>query len=263
MIQSLDRGLRILELLVKEGSEVPLGEIAQKAELAPATTYRLLQTLLVRGYVKQLPSGKYQHGPRILELAGEVLTSMDLSLHARPALLQLQEWTQETIHFGVLAGEHAQYVDKLEGRRPYRLASVVGMSLDLHSSAIGKCILAFLPSDQRARLLDKPLKAHTERTITDHRALNLELDRIHSLGYCLDDEEDREGVRCIGAPVFNHHGDAIGGISVSGPTFHFSISDAVKLAPHLLAAAREVSLSLGAQDTALPTTFAAEADARD
>lgn len=263
MSQSLDRGLRILELLVKEGGDLPLGEIAQRGGLAPATTYRLLQTLMGRGYVQQASSGRYQHGPKILELAGQVLTSMDYSLHARPALLQLQEWTPETIHFGVLAGDHAQYVDKLEGRRPYRIASVVGMSLDLHSTAIGKCILAFLPADQKARLLDRPLAARTPRTITDVRTLNLELDRIRGFGYCIDDEEDREGVRCIGAPVFNHNGDAIGGISVSGPTFHFAMSDAAKLAPHLLAAARDVSLSLGAQLSTLPVTFAPGSEAHE
>lgn len=256
MMQSLHRAFSVLELLVKHSDPVTLSDLARSAGLPAASTYRILQSLIELGYAKKLASGVYQHGPKILELAGEVLTTMDYSVHSRPALLQLQEHTPETIHFGILAGNHAQYVDKLESRRAYRMASVVGMRLDLHSTAIGKSILAFLPADQRGPLLeDSTMSAKTPKTITDMAAMDFELDRVRAGGYTLDDEEDREGVRCVGAPVFDHQGRVIGGISVSGPIFHFSLADATALAPHVVTAARDVSLSLGAQAAMLPEAF--------
>lgn len=260
MIQSLERGFRILELLVRHGDPIVLGELSRAASLPAASVYRMLSSLVELGYATKLPNGYYQHGPKVLELAGEVLTSMDYSVHSRPALLQLQEHTQETIHFGILAGTSAQYVDKLEGRRAYRIASVVGMLLDLHCTAIGKSILAFMSDQQRDPLIEESrLIAKTPKTITNREALLFDLDRLRTNGYCLDDEEDREGVRCVGAPVFDHQGRAIGGISVSGPIFHFSLADATALAPHLIVAARDVSLSLGAQISTLPEPFRAPA----
>src|SRR5699024_11692196 len=125
--------------------------IAKQTELSPATTYRILQTLVADGYAVDLNGGRYRPGSKILSVAGQMMVSMDYSAAARAALLHLQEFTPETVHFGVLAGDHAQYVDKLEGRRPYRLASVLGMTLPLHCTYLGKAYLAHLPADQLRR----------------------------------------------------------------------------------------------------------------
>lgn len=256
MMQSLQRGFRILELLVQHSDPIALGDLSRTAGLPAASTYRIVQSLIELGYAKKVAGGRYQHGSKVLELAGEVLTSMDYAVHSRPVLLQLQAHTDETIHFGILAGDYAQYVDKLESRAAYRLASVVGMQVDLHCTAIGKSILAFMPEAVRERhLAPERLVAKTPKTITRRDTLLFELARARSSGYCLDDEEDREGIRCVGAPVFDHRCHAIGGISVSGPVFSFSLADATALAANVIQAAREVSLSLGAPPATLPEAF--------
>lgn len=256
MIQSVARAARILEVLVDRAPQATLGEIAKDSGLPPPTTHRVLQTLVGLGYAVSLENGQYKPGPKILVLAGRLLTSMDYSVHVRPALLRLQEHTPETIHFGVLSGDEAQYVDKLEARRPYRLASVVGMALQLHCTAIGKAILAYLPAERAARLItpDK-LVQRTAKTITSVDVLTRELTRIREQGFCIDDEEDREGVRCVGAPVFDHQRQVFGAVSVSGPTFQFSAQDALALAPHVMDAARDTSLSMGAPPESLPTVL--------
>lgn len=256
MIQSVQRAFRVLEVLVDKAPEAPLGDIAKEAGLPAATTYRILQTLVGLGYATALEGGHYKPGPNVLVLAGGMLTSMDYSLEARPALLQLQEATPETIHFGVLSGDRAQYVDKIEGRRPYRLASVVGMALALHCTAIGKAILAFLPADRLAGLITSDrLVRRTPKTITDPDAMRRELKHIRARGFSMDDEEDREGVRCIGAPVFDHQGQVIGAISVSAPTLYFTVQEALELAPNLIEAAASTSRSLGAPASALPAAM--------
>src|SRR5690606_1954301 len=146
------------------------------------------------GYAVALDGGRYRPGAKILAVAGQMMVSMDYSVAARSALLRLQEFTPETVHFGVLAGEHAQYVDKLEGRRPYRLASVLGMTLSLHCTSIGKAILAHLPEAHATRLVDPDrLVAHTPRTITDVDRLQRELAWVREHGFAIDDEQDREG----------------------------------------------------------------------
>lgn len=256
MMQSLQRGFRVLELLVQHSAPITLGELSRTAGLPAASTYRIVQSLIELGYATKVAGGRYQHGSKVLELAGQVLTSMDYAVHSRPVLLQLQAHTEETIHFGILAGDHAQYVDKLESRAAYRVASVVGMRVDLHCTAIGKAILAFLPEADRERhLAPEKLVAKTPKTITSRNGLLFELARVRSSGYCLDDEEDREGIRCVGAPVFDHRGDAIGGISVSGPVFSFSLAAATALATDVIQAAREVSQSLGAPAAAFPEAY--------
>lgn len=247
MTQSVHRALSVLEVLVAHAPDAALGQIAKAAELSSATTYRILQTLVTDGYAIALEGGRYSPGTKILALAGQVMTSMDYSIAARSALLKLQEFTPETIHFGVLAGNHAQYADKLEGRRPYRLASVIGMTLALHCTSIGKAILAHLPEDQAHRLITtSPLTANTPKTITDPERLQRELEWVREKGFAIDDEEDREGVRCIAAPVFDQFGYAMGAVGVSAPAIHLTFPEAMALAPRVIAAAAEVSTALGA-----------------
>lgn len=243
--QSVHRALQILEVLVAQAPRIALGQIAQQTGLSSATTYRLLQTLVTDGYATALEGGRYGPGTKILTLAGQVMTSMDYSLAARSALVGLQAHTPETIHFGVLAGDHAQYADKLESRRPYRLASVIGMTLPLHCTSIGKAILAHL-STADTLLESLPLTPRTPRTITEPQRLRAELGWVRDHGFAIDDEEDREGVRCIAAPVFDQFGEAMGAVGVSAPAMYLSFQDAMTLAPHVREAAAQVSGVLAA-----------------
>ena len=182
-----------------------------------------------------------------------MMISMDYSASARAALLHLPEYTPETVQFGVLAGDYAQYVDKLEGRRPYRIASMLGMTLSLHCTSIGKAILAHLPKAQLERLIEPDwLVPHTPRTITDPQRMPTELVWIREHGFAIDDKEDREGVRCLVAPVFDQVGLVMGAISVLAPAVHLSFSAAVALAPPVIEAANQISLALSARHSSLP-----------
>lgn len=120
------------------------------------------------------------------------------------------------MHLALLDGAEAVYVAKVEGAKPYRMASRIGMAVPLHCTAIGKAALAALPeSEVRALLIRTPPRARTPRTITDPERLIAHLTEVRERGWAVDDEENEVGVRCVGAAVRDHTRRVVGAVSVS------------------------------------------------
>jgi IclR family transcriptional regulator, acetate operon repressor len=243
----LDRFLDVMEAIVAGAPETSLEEIAGLTSLPKPTAHRILAGLSRRGYVVALGRGLYAPGAQLLMLLGRAHSSLGYPRVARPYLLRLQHVAHRTIHFGLLVGGEVVYIDKLEKDRPDRMASVVGMRLPLHSTAIGKVILAHLPVATRESMLDvAPLTQFTVHTITDRAHLQSEIALIASQGFALDNEENEDGIRCVGAPIFCHRGDVVGAISVTAPAFQLSRAHAEQLAPEVMATAANISEALGA-----------------
>jgi IclR family acetate operon transcriptional repressor len=246
-VVALERGIQVLEAVVEQGPEASLAEITARVGLPKTTVHRLLQTFVERGYVEARGDGRYRGGPRVLAVAGRIVEGVGYARLIEPILRELQDHTDETIHFGILSGLEAVYIAKLAGPRPYQMASQVGNPLQLHSTAIGKAILSYLPDDRRRSLIELiELSRRTHRTITTRRGMEEEARLTRERGYALDDEENEEGIRCVGVPVFDYSGQVIGGISISGPAFHLSLEDARSLVPALRAGGRRASEALGA-----------------
>lgn len=246
-VTALERGIRVLEAVVEYGAEASLAEITARVKLPKTTVHRLLQTFVERGYVEARGDGRYRGGPRVLAVAGMIVETVGYSRLIEPILRELQNHTDETIHFAILSGLEAVYVAKVPGPRPYQMGSRVGSPLQLHCTAIGKTILAFLPDDRRHALTDLiELTRRTDRTITSRRKIEEEARVTRARGYALDDEENEDGIRCVGVPVFDYTGQVIGGISVSGPAFHLTLDIARSVVPALCASGLEASRALGA-----------------
>jgi DNA-binding IclR family transcriptional regulator len=253
---SSDKALTILEIVLSAEEPLSLAELARAAGLTKPTAHRLLQALVRRRYVMRTGVRSYATGPRALWLAGQTLARVNHAEMARPTLRRLHELIPETVHFAVLSGTEVVYVEKFEGRRPYRMASSIGMSLPLHCTAIGKSVLAFLaPEERRALLPEGALPARTPNTITSRERFEAELKRVAQRGYAMDDEENEENIRCIGAAVFDNNGVPIGGVSVSAPSFQLSARDARRMAPAVVATAREISVALAADVDRLPPSY--------
>lgn len=253
---AIERAMATLESLVALGATASLAEVAARAGVPKATAHRILRTLIALGYARQVGDGMYAPGLRILTLAGQIEDTLDLAAHARRPMRVLQELVPETVHFAVLDGRRAMYVEKLEGGRAFRMASRVGMTIPLHSTAIGKAILAFLDPNERAERLEESLEPRTARTITSRARLEDELERVRATGFAIDDEENEEQVRCVGAAVFDHRGATAGAVSVSAPAFAFSLEEAHRLGPAVVGAAGAISLALGARPEQLPASYA-------
>ncbi len=239
-----DKTLDVLEALARHRS---IAEISEVTSLPKPTVHRILQTLVQRGFARYLGRGSYTGGPRILTLVGSHQREVDLPNQVLPTLEELREQTDWTVHFALLTGDEAVYAAKLEADRPYRLASRVGMSLALHSTSVGKSVLAALPEESVLALLKRTgMPARTERTHTDPARLLEELAAVRRRGYAEDHEENEAGVIAVGAPVFDHSGTAVGGMSAATLG---SFSDEGALAgcgQAVAAAARRFSLTLGA-----------------
>ncbi|MEB3369694.1 IclR family transcriptional regulator [Saccharopolyspora mangrovi] len=240
-----DKTLDVLEALAEHSS---VAELAQATGLSKPTVHRILQTLTQRGFSRNTGSGCYVSGPRILTLAGQFLQQLDLPGQVRPALQELQERTGWTVHFALLHGDEAVYAVKVEGSKPYHLASRVGMSMCLHSTSAGKSMLACMTDEAVRALLGRAgMPARTPKTHTDVESLLRELDHVRTAGYAEDHQENEDGVIAVGAPVFDHLGQVIGGISAAalaypgGATGDFPEHGAL-----VTDAARQISLSFGA-----------------
>jgi IclR family acetate operon transcriptional repressor len=212
-----------------------------------STIYRLVRTLEGHKFVHQNPStAKYRLGIRLIELADAFLETTELRTIARPVMTRLMELSGETAHLMVPDGDTGVYVDRVEGPHRVRVASSVGRREHLHSSAVGKALLAHLPEPVVAAIIrDRGLPRWTKHTITDPAALTRHLEEIRRRGSAIDDEEGEEGVRCIGAPIFGRPGDVIAAISIAGPAYRLTLQKLKRLSRIVRAAGLEISTALG------------------
>jgi IclR family acetate operon transcriptional repressor len=198
--------------------------------------------------------GHYDLGTNVLSLSKSLLEHLNLPEVAKPALQQLSQISNETTHLGLLDGTRMLYIGKVESSQTLRLHSAVGTRNSLYSTAMGKAILAFLTPKQRAALLDQiTFTPYTPNTIADRAVLAVHLEEIRARGWAIDDMENEEGIRCIGAPIFNHEGLPFAALSISGPAYRLSISRLVELSQLVLEAAGAVSCQLGYRSGLTPS----------
>src|SRR5215469_16484971 len=124
-----------------------------------------------------------------------------------------------TVHMAIIEGDEAVLIEKIEPPGLLRLATWVGKRLELHCSAVGKCLLAYLSEAEFLRMVrDRGLTRNNENTITSIRKLKHQMIEIRHAGYAIEDEEGEIGCRCVGAPILDHAGNVIAAISVAGTT---------------------------------------------
>ena len=213
---------KTLNLLEAAGSGAPrrLGEIAAAAGVPKASAHRILRTMVAEGYLTSDNTGTYAPGPRLRALAARVgaPTNDDGAIQAE--LDALRQRTGQTVHVAMHSGDTVTYTHKVAGTHAVQMASRLGMQIPLHSTAIGKCVLAGLEEAALAEFTNRAgLVAMTEHTLTTADGLEAELMRVRSEGFALDDEENEKTVRCLAAPLRNRAGIVIGGVSISTITF--------------------------------------------
>lgn len=240
-VRSLERAFELLEHLTDAGGELALSELTEKAGLPMPTVYRLVQTMVARGYVRQEPSRRYSLGPRLIRL-GEGASRL-LGSWARPALADLVDRLGETANMAVLEGDEVVYVAQVPSRHSMRMFTEVGRRVLPHCTGVGKALLAQLPEeDVRALLARTGMPARTPRTFTDPDALMAELAVVRERGYALDDEEQELGVRCVAVPLSGVH--TLAAFSVSGPSGRMTPETVEAVVPVMRGAAEGFSTGL-------------------
>lgn len=247
LTQSVLKTLDILDCLAVTAQPLSVQEVALRCGLSRPTAYRHLTTLLTRDYVATSgDGGHYQIGARVLSLSKSFLDRLDLPELAKPDMRELSQAVKETVYLAILDGTEMLYVGRIDSTQQVRMHCVIGTRNPLHCTALGKAVLAFLPGEARAALLDRiSLTARTPNTITDRAALEKDFALVRARGYAIDDMEIEEGIRCIGAPVFDHTGDVVAAISTSGPAFRLSLARLHDLSDAVVSASQAISGKLG------------------
>lgn len=246
-VNSVDRALVILEYLGTQTKEVGVRELGQAIGLSKSSVHRILQTLRARGFVKWNPeNARYSLGMRAFEVGCGILRSMEAHSVAKPYLEQLVNALGETAFLGVIDDAELVYIDKIDGRRSVRMVADIGSRRPLHTTAIGKALLAHIDRAELDRILAaKPLTRMTKNTITDPDTLRAELDKVRRQGYAEDNEETEEGLYCAGAALFNYSGRPVAAISVAVPKIGQQSVNKEKIAKQVVQAAQEISTKLG------------------
>lgn len=239
-VQSVERAFRLLELLADKG-DLSLTELSQIMDLTVPTTHRFLQTLVSLGYARQLDNRRYGLGMGLIRLAGPVDTQF--APIARPHLESLVRDIGESANLAVLEGDMIVYVAHVPSPHSMRMFTEEGHRAHMHSTGVGKAILAQLPPERVARTIQRAgMPAATKYTITDPGKLDAELARIRKLGYAMDSGEQEEGVCCYAVAVPDLPISMA--VSVSGPSFRMTKSMEKKAVPLLQIAAKSLSADL-------------------
>ncbi|GAA4660573.1 IclR family transcriptional regulator [Gordonia humi] len=240
-VQSVERAFELMELIGRAGGECSLTELSAESPLPPPTIHRLLRTLVGIGYVRQLPNRRYALGPRLIRL-GEV-ANRQLGAVAGPVLQALVDQLSETASLAVLDGDMAIYTGQVPSAHLMRTNNEVGKRVGLHTSGVGKAVLAELDDARILKLVTQSgLPAPTSNSASTLSAVFANVERTRVDGYAIDDEELEIGVRCVamavpGAPTPM-------AIGISGPAARVNKDLIAKAVPALKKATGVISEAL-------------------
>ncbi len=243
---SISKALRVLDAVAAEPGFRQLGEVAEAARVPKPTAVRILASLCEQGYVIRHPRRGYAAGPRLRTLSHAAGTSAD-SIDA--VLTELSGQTRQTSNFALRVGHEAIYTHQHAGSQPYRITASLGTRFELHGTAIGKSILAWLPQEESdAILAASRLRPLTPYTITDAATLRAQFEAARSDGFATDDEENEVTIRCLAVPVFGRDLAVLGAVSLSAVTYSVSMDELIELAPFVQLAARDIGDLVAGRD---------------
>lgn len=219
-LSSVRRAFNILEL-IDENDGIGASELAEKEDIPKSTAYIYLKTLSKTGFVTN-DEGTYRLSLRFLEFGGRIQQKQNLFQIAKEEVEALSERTGEVASLGIEENGQRVLLYKSEGADAIYDKIPTGERTNLHWTALGKAILAFLPPERVDSIIEKHgLPKLTEKTITTRSELLEELEIIRNQNHSIEDEERRTGMRSIGAPIRSEDGSILGSISLTGPKSKF------------------------------------------
>jgi len=221
-VKSLQKALEILNCFI---DKQPLGvtEISDKLGLYKSNVHNILTTFAAMEYLTQdEETGKFQLGPRVLQLSHTAVGSFDIVKIVKPYLDALAEQFNETAYLAIPSRREVIYLGAAYPGRHRILAQYVqGDSAPMHATSVGKAMLAALPDAFLEQYIREPLVSFTENTITDPEALRREIEKTKQRGYALDNMELSTGLICVGVALSDLSGNIRGALSISGPLARF------------------------------------------
>lgn len=245
LVQSVDRAINVLELLLRAG-EAGITEIADELGVYKSTASRIVRTLQARGLVEQDGErGRFTIGFGMLRFAGAVTGQVDIARLGAPLCVAHAEKLGETVNVAVLDGPVAINVCQARGTSAVAAQNWTGQRTPLHATSSGKVLLASVDESERESLLSAELTVYTARTIVDPDELRTVLRRVAEDGYAASFEELEPGLHAVAVPVHGPKNDVVAALSASGPSYRLSPKRVKQIANELREAGQELSSQLG------------------
>jgi len=244
---AVERALDIIELMAKE-KEVQFSQIVTRLHIPRQSLIRILNSLRRRGIVeKSARRGAYRLGIRLLYLGNSIQTKINLRTIARPFMEKLAAQTGKNTELATLDQDQLVLIEQVEGTEEVRLYARVGSAYPyLHAVAAGKIYLAHMDQKKRKKVLNKiGLPPVTDYTLTDFETLENDLEKIRKRGYAFEDQELRNGVRRVAAPIYNYKSELTGCLAIAATVLSFNSGDIERFGALAKQSADKISNALG------------------
>jgi DNA-binding IclR family transcriptional regulator len=246
-LKSVRKALQIFELFTTDTPELSISDLVRKLSMPKVSVYRFLRVLMKSSFISQdRQTKKYRLGIKIFELGSIVLRNFDLREVAFPLIVELSKRSGETVHLGVLDNQQVISIEGVESDQSLRISLPIGKRVYLHSTGIGKAILAFLPEQEVKEIVrQKGLPRFTNNTIIHFDQLMKEIQFIKKRGYAIDNEENEPGIRCVAAPILDVNKQVMASISISGPSVRIPHSRIPELSSMVIETSQKISKAHG------------------
>lgn len=240
---SFSKFMHVLQLVADAEEPMNVGALMRASGYPRPTVHRIVAALVAERLLVENPQGAtLALGPRLIQLASRSWGRSELRLAAVDELKRLRDLTGETVHLAVPNGTSMVYIEKLESPSAVRMASRIGTSVSLHSTAVGKAYLAALDDETLKSLIkDLPMPRHTPNTTVELPALRAQIRWIREHGWAADNEENEPGIFCFGAVIRGAAGVPVAAISVSTLVFRQKEDPQQSYVAPLLEACRVIS----------------------
>lgn len=248
-VPAIHRTLDIVETLIEQRA-LTVSDISRQFAIPKSSVYAILQTLKSRGYVEKDADDRYSLSFRLFSLGATLVDNLDLRTEVHPLLEELTREAGITGHIAIRDGAFAVYIDKVEVLDAVRLTTWVGKRMHLHSTSIGKALLAFLPEAEIDRFLaDYKLVSLTPKTITGPALFKEHLAKIRTQGFASCSEENEIEIRSVAAPILNGSQRVVAAVNLGGSKLQIRGRDIPRLGALVETYAQKMSVHLGYRAT--------------
>jgi len=247
-VESVSRALTLVDHIVTAPHEgLTLAQIVRLTGASKGATHAMLRTLVDHGYLRiSEPGPRYLPGMALIRIGDLASAREPLAGVSRAILTDLSQKSGLTVRIAQNDNGYPIFVERIDGPGTVRFYTSLGLRELPHVSSVGKAILAEL-SDERIQTIaeESGLEARTPNTITTISRLMSEIQEVRQQGFAVDDEEDAQGVFCVGAAFFDHSGQCAGGISTTGIKMDQSLESVQRLGELVLRHANQITEALG------------------
>lgn len=247
IVPMLKKGFELIEVVAKYPNGITMQRLVDSLTLSKTTIFRLLTSLRELGYIsKNEETAEYFLSKKMLKIGLSALGETNIVEQSLPLMRALRDRIKESVWLGVLMNNKVVLLEQVNGLHGFIFLLHPGTKIELHSTAPGKLFLAYSSKDEQKRLLDSiKYTRFNENTIITNEDMLLEADKIISLGYATDFEEETKGVHCLAAPIFNQFGSITAVIWTSGPSGRLTKEVIKEIKGDIVDAANKISSNIG------------------